>query len=91
MKSSKHSIVGRPPGRSHLLIDDQAMPAERVLGEFSTIITLAVNRAQCVPCSPFDRPGWETLLREHAAGNCAVERPWAEDAGAPSAQVNGTH
>ena len=63
MKSSMHSIAGlMGPRLSDWIIVDHAMSGERVLGEFSTVIALAANRANGVPCPPLDRPGTEGLL-----------------------------
>lgn len=68
MKCSMHSLVDLVRRhRSHWIIVDQTMIGERVLGELSSVIVLAANRAHCVPRPPLDRSGREAVLREHAA------------------------
>jgi len=63
VKSSTHSIAGLVrPSWSHWIIVDQAMFGQRVLGEFSSVIAPAANRARCAQCLPFDGVGREALL-----------------------------
>jgi hypothetical protein len=63
VKSSMHSIAGlMGPRLSDWIIVDHAMSGERVLGEFSTVIALAANRTNGVPCPLLGRLGREGIL-----------------------------
>ena len=89
MKSSTHSIVGAErPCRFQRISVDPAMLGERVLGEFSTVIALAVNRARCVHVhhsTDLEREGLSMRPIKHVAAITSMV-VWAASAniGAPA-------